>query len=75
MAGNTVRSANAICPFYKSATRTRILCESGIDYDMGVHFRTEERAAAWRSDYCDCHCWPGCPVASMITEDIQKGGV
>lgn len=74
MAGNTIRSANAICPYYKSATRVRILCESGSDYDAGLFFHSEERAIAWRFNYCDCHCWPGCPVAIMISEDILNGG-
>lgn len=70
MAGNTARSAKAICPYYKSATKMRILCESNRDYDTGLFFRSEERVAAWRMDYCDCYCWRGCPVAIMITEDV-----
>lgn len=71
MAGNTSGNAQAICPYYRSASRQRIICEGTEEYDAGLFFRQPDGAQEWRKNYCDCYCWQGCPVAIMLTADAE----
>ena len=63
----------AICPFWQTEYRTRIICE-GLDQgcETNVAFRLKEDFAAWKDKYCESYGYSKCPYYKAILNNNYK---
>lgn len=57
----------AICPFWETEYRSRIICEGLSDKcSTNVSFRSKADFEEWKNKYCTCFRYPDCPYYQSI---------